>query len=189
MRLGGELLWNGVNEVVRERFPGATVRVRHELSTRSDMLLASDGSVPQPLAAWNPPLEPYLPPVQFSRALFETKADAYVLSMQPDVMTATVRHRHDGFKFYPANLEKWPATDRRKLREEYDEAAVLDVATSMQGLARIVELLRERTEAPILIYNLSSVILGDSVHSHAGMEDALSTRIRRFNLGLVELSQ
>src|ERR1700723_3236410 len=92
LRLGGTLTWNGVNEIVRERFPRYTIRVRHELHTRSDALLEAGGIVPAALERRPLALEPYTPAVQFSRALFETAADVYVLSIQADIMTALFRH-------------------------------------------------------------------------------------------------
>jgi hypothetical protein len=48
--IGDQLLWNGLNEIVRARFPGTTIRLRHETWTRSDALLASAGDVPLELA-------------------------------------------------------------------------------------------------------------------------------------------
>jgi lysophospholipase L1-like esterase len=59
----------------------------------------------------------------------------------------------------------------------------------MDNLARIVAGIRRRSEVPILIYNVSSVDPGDSIHCHQGLGDVFATRIRRFNLGLIELSQ
>jgi lysophospholipase L1-like esterase len=39
-----------------------------------------------------------------------------------------------------------------------------------------------------LIYNVSSVVPGDNIHSHLGIEEIFTNRIRHFNLGLIELS-
>ena len=59
----------------------------------------------------------------------------------------------------------------------------------MHNLTRIIARLRERSRAPILIYNVSAVVPGDSVHCYEGMGEIFANRIRRFNLGLVELSR
>src|SRR5262249_51746220 len=67
-RVGGELCWNGINEVVRARFPGTTVRVRHEVWTRSDALLGAESTVPRELDGWSVPLAPHTPAAQFSNA-------------------------------------------------------------------------------------------------------------------------
>jgi hypothetical protein len=42
--------------------------------------------------------------------------------------------------------------------------------------------------APVLIYNLSPEIPGERTHCWLGAEDALSLRVQRFNVGLMELS-
>jgi lysophospholipase L1-like esterase len=65
----------------------------------------------------------------------------------------------------------------------------LDVTTSMSHLRQIIDRIRERTDVPILIYNVSSIIPGETVHSLQGLGEIYSTRCRRFNLGLAELSE
>jgi lysophospholipase L1-like esterase len=59
----------------------------------------------------------------------------------------------------------------------------------MGNFATIIEKIRERNEAPILIYNMSPVTPGEMIHCHQGFDDVYSSRIRRFNLGLIELSE
>lgn len=189
LRLGGKLVWNGVNEIVRETHPGWAVRLRHETWTRSDHLLQATGAVPADLAGRDLPLEAYPAPSQFSTALFETDADAIVLSIQSDLMTSLLRHRTLGYLLYATGWIAWPPADQAWLKANFENEGPLDVAASMANFAAIVERLRARTAAPILIYNLSSVVPGEQLHIHQGMEDILSTRIRRFNLGLIELSQ
>lgn len=188
-RIGGDVKWNGVNETVRPRFPDTTVRVRHEVFSRSDALLAANGSVPPRLLEWRPPLGPFSIENQFSTALFEAAYDIVVLSIQSDVMTSLARHRRDGFLFHPYNRETWPAEDKHRLSQDFERSAMLDVETSMANFDRIIERIRARSSAPILVYNVSAVVPGELVHSHRGVEGALSTRIRQFNLGLVALSQ
>ena len=46
-RLGGQLVWNGINEVLRVSHPGWLARMKHETWTRSDASLQSDGTVPE----------------------------------------------------------------------------------------------------------------------------------------------
>lgn len=189
LRIGGNMAWNGINEAVGARFPHSRVRVRHEVWSRSDALLESDGTVPADLAVRSLPLGAFSAEAQFSHALFESDADAVVLSIQPDLMTQLVRHRRDRYLLCPSNNEAWAEADRRWLRAEFGAVESPDAATSMGNYERIVVRIRQRTRAPILVYNVSSVVPGDSIHCHEGMGDVLSTRIRRFNLALVELSQ
>lgn len=189
LRVGGKVLWNGINDMVRARFPDTVIRLRHELWTRSDALLESDGTIPAELVERRLPLNPYSAAAQFSQALFETDADVIILSLQPDVTTSLVRHRRDGYLFYPYNWRTWASADVDWLRSEFARVEPPDDETSMSNFARIIARIRERSAAPILVYNLSSVIPGESVHCHQGFDDIFSTRIRRFNLGLTELSR
>src|SRR5262245_57409251 len=85
LRLADQLVWNGVNEILRARNHGVVARVRHETWTRSDALLDTNATVPQELAERALALGAYPATSQFSRALFETAADAVVLSIQPDL--------------------------------------------------------------------------------------------------------
>jgi hypothetical protein len=48
---------------------------------------------------------------QYGRALFETPADAYVLSIQSDIATQLWRHRRDGFLFL---AYEWGAVERAR---------------------------------------------------------------------------
>lgn len=187
--MGGKVLWNGINEIARTRFPGTVVRVRHETLTRSDAFLEADGTIPASLSARGLPLAPFTAAAQFSRAPFETDADVVVLSIQPDLATSLLRHKRDGYLFHPANYETWSAADLDWLRDEFIFTGALDVEASMRNLAAIVARIRQRSDVPILVYNVSAVNPGDQVHCYQGLEDVLSTRMRRFNLGLIELSQ
>jgi hypothetical protein len=189
LRLGERLAWNGVNELLRTRTPPAIARVRHETFARSDALLAADGAIPAAFEGRALSLGAYPLASQYAPALFETEADAYVLSIQPDVCVQLMRHREERFLFHADHWDAWPAADQAWLRANFEPAPLLDVDASMANFAAIVARLRARSDAPVLIYNLSSVAPGEAVHDHQGLEDLLSTRIRRFNLGLIALSQ
>lgn len=185
---GDHRLWNGINEVVRPRFPGWTIRVRHETWTRSDALLLAGGVPPHDPP---PPAAPasHAPEAQFSRALFETEADAILLSIQPDVTMRLARHAGDGYLFYPGPRGDWTPATLRRLREEFTDLDLLTPAESARNLRQVIARIRRRSASPILVYNLSPVMPGEWVHTHQGLEDTLATRIRRFNLELVELSR
>ncbi len=189
LRSGGKVLWNGINEIVRARFPGTVVRLRHEPFSRSDGLLEADGTIPAAVTDRALRLAPFTPESQYSKMTFETDADVVVLSIQPDVTIALLRHRRDGFLLNAAYWDSWSAADQDWLRKEFVYSGLLDVETSMKNLAQAVSRIRQRSEAPILVYNLSAVVPGDLVHCYQGLDEILSTRVRRFNLGLVELSR
>ncbi len=189
LRLAGKLLWNGINDIVREKYPGTLVRLRHETWSRSDALLEATGIIPAGLSERSLPLGSYPLASQFSVAVFDTDADAIILSLQPDLTVRLARHRRDGYLFHPSDWQDWTPEDQRWLREDFAMDDLLDVDSSMANFATMVARIRARSTAPILVYNFSSVIPGDAVHCYEGLEETLSTRIRRFNLALADLSQ
>jgi lysophospholipase L1-like esterase len=163
--------------------------VKHETWARSDALLRADGIVPETISSRQLSLGSYPAPSQFSRAIFEAKSDAIVLSIQPDVTNQLFKHRGEGFLLNATDSQQWSAEDKAWLKSDFDFLGLLDVAESMANFAAIVEKIREQSEAAILIYNMSPIVPGETIHCHQGMDQSYSTRIRRFNLGLIELSE
>lgn len=188
LKLGETVAWNGINAVLREVAPGTTARVRHETWAHSDILLSSPGEIPGDLLAHAPDLGSQSLASQFSRAVFETACDAVILSIQPDVYIRPLRHRREGYSFFPGDLTLWSAEGLAWLRQNFEACPLSEADQSMAGLAAIIARIRETRDVPILIYNLSSYVPGDSIHTYAGLEETSSTRIRRFNLALTDLS-
>ena len=188
-RVGGNVVWNGINAVLRVDRPDVLVRIKHETWTRSDAVLALTGEIPEELRARNLPLGFYPLESQFGTRLFDAKADVYILSIQPDVATGLLCHRNSGYLFYPNEATKWPEDDRLWLRSAFQPLGHLSVKQSMSCLTSIIERIRSKSEAPILIYNLSPIVPGESIHCYKGMGETLSGRIRQFNLGLTGLSE
>lgn len=186
---GGVLGWNGINQALAASHPGHRAHVRHETWTRSDALLAATGAVPAGLAARDLPLGAYSPASQFATTLFDGTHDAIILSIQPDLMTVLARHAQEGYLFYPHGYEGWPAADKAWLADGFVAEGVLDADAAMANLAALVARVRLGSAAPILVYTVSASVGGEWIHDHAGLPETLATRIRRFNLGLIELSQ
>jgi hypothetical protein len=187
--LGGKRLWNGINDIVRRRFPGTVVRVRHETMTSFAAVLAADGTVPAEIARRDLRLAMFSAKAQFSAAVFDGDSDAVILSIMSDVATSVQRHREDGYVFVPYEAEFWSAEDRAWVRQSFATQPLVDAATSIATLGRIVERIRRRSQVPILVYNVSAISPGDTVHCHLGLDDDFGTRARRFNLELIELSR
>jgi hypothetical protein len=187
-RLGGKLVWNGINEVLRAGHPGRLARVTHETATRTDALRLATGIVPDAVRSRSLPLGAYPLESQFSRAIYETKADAIILSIVSDVIFRQVRHKRDGFLLYLYAPEAWSPEERQWLKTEFEPVPRPEAADNMANFAAIIAEIRRGSEAPILIYNMSPIVPGESLHCHRGVGETLSTRIRRFNLGLFELS-
>jgi hypothetical protein len=166
-RIGGEVRWNGINEVVRGL--DVSVRLRHETWTRSDAVLEATGAAPLEISSRPLQLGTYPAPSQFGTTLFDCDVDAVVLSILGETATTLVRHKRDGFLFYPAEAESWSASDRDWLRADFTRSDLLDVAISMANFRRIIDRIRMRSEVPILIYNVSSIIPGETVHCLQGL--------------------
>jgi hypothetical protein len=151
--------------------------------------MEADGSIPSDLTERELPLGVYPLASQFSDALFTTDADAVILSILGDTATMLYRHKQAGYRFYAADSETWNTNDREWLKAHFSRTDLLDVSQSMQGLTKIVEKIQARTDAPILIYNVSSIIPGEAVYNYQGLDETYSTRCKRFNLALTDLSR
>jgi hypothetical protein len=125
---------------------------------------------------------------QFQSQLLEQRADVIVLSILSDVMNGVVRHRHDGYRLFAPDSGSWSPADRRWFEEEMTPAYFSTPQASMDSLANVVALIRGRYSPSVLVFNMSAVVPGERLVSHRGLEDALSTRIRAFNLALIEAS-
>jgi hypothetical protein len=189
-RVGGELQWNGINEILRVRHPGVVAKVRHETCARLDL-------VPLPGEAYSGAPEDLvrrLPsgahPIdrQYRTALFDAPADVVVLSVQSVATNALVRHRRDGWLLLPDTLESWDADSLAFLKREFVNAGLAPMEPAFQRIERLILAIEEHLGAHVLVYNLSPVIPGEQTHCWVGIEDSLQLRVRRFNLALAELS-
>lgn len=187
-RVGGVVQWNGINEITRPK-TGVLVRLRHETWARSDTIVKADGSIPSELTERALPLGVYPLESQFSDALFTEDADAIILSILGDVGTRVSRHKKKDYHFYAVGSRKWSADDREWLKTHFDHTPLLDVSYSMDCLTRIIGKIRSHKDVPILIYNASSIVPGEMVSIYQGLDETFSTRCKRFNLALTDLSR
>jgi hypothetical protein len=189
-RVGGEVQWNGINEVLRERHRGTVAKVRHETCARLDLiplpgetLDAPPDDVARRLPSRAHPIE-----AQHRTSLFDAPVDAVVLSLQSAVNNSLVRHRRDGWLMLPDDYDSWDAASQAFLAAECENAGLASLEDTMSRLEMLAEAIEEKLGAPLLVYNLSPVVPGESTHCWLGAEDSLSLRVRRFNLALAELS-
>ena len=189
-RVGGELQWNGVNEVLRVRHPGVVAKVRHETCARLDLLPLPGETLtaPPPEVVARLPSGAHPLDRQHRTALYDGPADAVVLSIQSAVTNALVRHRRDGWLLLPDELETWDEPSRAFLRRECENAGLAPLDATLERLERLIPAIEERLGAHVLVYNLSPILPGERVHCWLGAEDSLALRARRFNLALAELS-
>jgi hypothetical protein len=189
-RVGGVLQWNGINEVLRASYPGVIARVKHETCARIDLLPLPGETLSCPSEALARRLPSGAHPIarQHRSALFDAPADAVVLSLQSTVVNFLVRHKREGWLLLPDDIDAWDPDSRAWLQSECENAPSVPLETIMKRLEQLVDAVHERLGAPVLVYNLSPVVPGEQMHSWLGAEDALGLRVRRFNLGLAELS-
>jgi len=181
--------WNGINECLLP--PGHRARVTHETFARSDILLQVPADVPGSLAKELPFLEPYSAASQFRSAIYSGAFDAIVLSVQPDVTNCVWEHKTEGYRFYvpSRSWSAWPEVNRQWMRADFRPRALLETHESMSAFATIVSRIRQTSQCPIVVANLSPWIEHENLHTYHGTSDCLTERIRRFNLGLIELSR
>jgi hypothetical protein len=188
-RLGGQLRWNGINEILRDRHPGTLIRLHHETSTGFLPLREAGGQPPLEVAERAHLLGSFSAASQYSTAIYRTEVDAIVMSIQPELQVAVHRHRSDGYLMHAADAAAWPTQDQDWLRRYFTPGEPPDAAASVAAFEALFERIRHHTDAPILVYNMSPIIPGERIHCFQGFEDIFSTQIRRFNLGLLELSE
>jgi hypothetical protein len=189
-RVGGVVEWNGINEVLRVRHPGIFAKIRHETCTRLDLIplpgetpLAPPAEIAQRLPSGAHPIER-----QHCTAMFDAPTDVVVLSLQSAATNALVRHRRDGWLLLPDDLESWSADARGYLERECEYAGLVPVDVALARLQTLIQAIEEHLGATVLVYNLSPVSPGEHMHCWLGAEDAIGLRVRRLNLGLIELS-
>lgn len=190
-RVNGVVQWNGISQVLRRRHPGVVARVKHETCTRLDLIPLPGETLPAPPAAFYRGLPSGAHPIerQMRTALFDAPADVVVLSLQSAATNALLRHRHDGWLLLPDEVESWDTTSRAVLERECEYAGLAPVGPTLARLERLILAIEERLGAQVLVYNLSPFTPGERMHCWLGAaEDSLQLRVRRFNLGLAELS-
>lgn len=187
-RINQQVVWNGLNQLLQEEQYDFRVQTKHETCNRTDALVVCNGLPPQSLLSRALPLETFSYNAQFSDAIFSANVDAFIFSIQPDVATSLIFNTKEKYLLYPHNLDQWGAENHKWFKAEFKAHPPLTAKRSMDHFRQIIHKIRLQSDAPILIYNLCAAMLGDTMSSHQGFEDCLSTRILRFNLALIDLS-
>jgi hypothetical protein len=189
-RVGGVLQWNGINELLRTRYPGVLAKIRHETCTRLDLIPLPGETPLEPPADVASRLPSKSHPIdrQHRTAMFDEPADIVVLSLQSAATNALVRHRRDGWLLLPDEIETWDETSRGYLERECEYAGLADIDVVFDRLRQLIPAIEEKTGAQVLVYNLSPFTPGERTHCWIGAEDSITLRVQRFNLRLAELS-
>jgi lysophospholipase L1-like esterase len=188
-RVNGRVQWNGLNALLSEMRVDVVGRVRQEACARWDRSGLEGDVIPALLAERKLDLGAFDLQSQFRSTMLSQPMDVLVLSVQCEVTNELRRHRRGGFAFLPALVDTWPAEARQWLEDEFDVVPRCTVEESMRNLGALVAKVREASKAPVLVYNMSSVLPGEHIDSYRGFEASMSTRIKEYNLALLRFSQ
>jgi hypothetical protein len=191
--VGGTVLWNGINQVLREAGSPDTIRVRHETLTCFAALNAASGAVPADLregvaAEFADLFGPFPLRAQFSTEIFSPGHTAIVLSLEGDTSVKMLRHREHGYLLHAYAAHTSPDGVRHWLRENFSPEPATTAHESMAQLAVLVARIRAVADIPILVFNQSAIVPGDSIHCYQGVGETWSRRVRRFNDALMDAS-
>jgi hypothetical protein len=120
-----------------------------------------------------------------------------VLSIGPDFARTLYRHREHGFLIDPGGwwLNQSMAGVLKDMssvmwfNKTFAKVGRITVEESMANFTRIIELIRERTGAYVMVFNLLGVEPGDLTHNFQHVKNSNMMRRRAFNLALYDLSQ
>jgi len=124
---------------------------------------------------------------RFSEALFENLMPDAIVLVDPTQTWNTQSAASPAAmgSYLPAPRRALALRGPGLLREAFVSEGLLSVEASIANFEKIVARIREQSSAPILVYNVSAVVPGERMHAYSDTEETVSTRIRRFNLGLM----
>ena len=118
-----------------------------------------------------------------------------VMSAAPDLIRTLYRHREHGYFVDPGGW--WFNQGMTKVlgdmsaatwfRKHFESVGRIGVAEFAGNFRKIVTLLKEKTDAHILVYNVLTIEPGSEVHDYRLVKNSIIKRAREFDLALVEL--
>ena len=167
------------------------VQLRHEPGARADVLLQGHGAVPPELLARLPGAGAWISG-QLDSRLFAERADAVVLSLEPNVVDTAWRHKQQGYMFSPPHgwEAAWKVEHRQWLVERFAPVPLMSVGEFNNAFRALARGLKERTSSRILVLNCCSVDPADYSFRYGRADpDTRSVRAHRFNLALLGISE
>ena len=167
------------------------VQIRHEAGARADLVLQTHQAVPAEIVKQGFNLDCDWIKAQFQSGLFSERADAVVLSLQSSIVDRLWKHREKNYLLCPEGgwEEKWNPEQRQWLADTFSPVGLLRADEFEQCFQLLVRTLRERSGAPVLVLNCSSIDPADTVFRYRGVgEDTWSVRAQKFNLALMRIS-
>lgn len=188
---GNSRLDKGVKEIIRERYDGQfSIEVMRETAVSTDLLLQQLAGVPYPPELNAQGLTGPFITNQFESSLFDSDSDIIILSILPDLLYTRWRHQHDGYLLCPPLdwEQSWSSAQRDWFLQNFSPLGQQSAAEYKENLTQLVQALKEKTTAHIMLVGSSTFDPDDQTYSFHGIEDTLTLRTHRFNLVMMELS-
>jgi hypothetical protein len=190
----GHMCGRRLSKLIHSRYCDAfQLEVIHEAGARADVIL-QEVERPADVAAWRRQgLNEHADTLAQQRTrLFEQPTDVVVFSLQPDVMQSAWKHR-DSELVLRAPTE-WSAecvtNGRQRLTEAFVPTGFISAEQFTTSMRRLVQIVKGRLDAHVLVFNCSSLDPDDHTHNYHGLaEDPVAVRVHRLNLALMELSR
>jgi hypothetical protein len=189
---GGQALDRGIRGLVEEKYPGRfKIEWVCEPFGRADLLLQQleRPGLPEELRRLGLAELDFIK-TQFQSRLFEEESDIVVLSIGSEIAYPLWKHRRRGYLLCPPLdwEEKWSVEQKKGFQEQFDPVGMTPVEIFKETYAQLINRIKERLNAHVLVFNCSSLDPGDLTHNYRQVEDTLALRIHRFNLALMQLS-
>lgn len=188
---GGQYLDRGVRDLVYEEYGGSfNLEIVREPWGHCELLLQQLEGISSPQRRCPPELVGDIVTAQFQSRLFEEDVDVVVLSIQAEITQSLWEHRQERYLFCPPPdwEHKWLPAQRGWLQDHFSPWGRLTVKRFKQNFRRLVQILKERLDAHLIVFGVSSYDPDDLVHNYHGTSETLSERILHFNLALSEIS-
>jgi hypothetical protein len=189
---GGSRLEKGINVCVAEAYEGKfTLEVIRETAVTTDVLLQQLNGVSFPGAWREQGLDDDFLTAQFNSNLLNEEADIIVLSILPDLLFPRWRHQGDGVLICPPLdwQQRWSSEQRDWFMQNFSLVGKMQADEYKENMTQLVQMLKEKTPAHIILMGASSFDPDDMTHNLHGIEDPQTLRILRFNLVMLQLSQ
>lgn len=159
---------------------------------RFHLALISEPGIPatvlgQAAAETDLPDEP--PPGVLAAAdgLWRGAPDVVILSLLPDLCYPLWQNSRTG-RLVTASLEDTDVRRAQLAQAHYNAAGLTTAAQFQTALIGLIQAIKERLDAHVLVFNASSIVPGDTTYRFYQQPDTLAVRIHKFNLALIDVS-
>lgn len=188
---GGMYLANGLKEAIEVEQNGRfQLSVEHVPAGRIETLLQQIDRVHFPEGLKEQGLDSEFIKAQFNNSLFTTDADILIMSIQADLIHDLWQNNDDEHYLSPPSDWELIWNDSQKLwfTQNYTFLGRTNADTYKENLTKLVQALKEKTTAHIMMLGCSTFDPKEEPHNLYGREVSLTEQTHRLNLVLLELS-